>query len=85
LLKKEHKGDMDKRVPALELKDQNEPFSKQNGSNCPQWNWAIIFSKVNQYYFTGTMQDGMLIIPKDEEPVYWVGGVMNVLGGIIFS
>jgi Xaa-Pro aminopeptidase len=33
---------------------------------------AIIFSKINLYYFTGTMQDGMLIIPKHGEATFWV-------------
>jgi Xaa-Pro aminopeptidase len=38
----------------------------------PEWRIAVIFSKINQYYFTGTMQDGMLIIPRGDEAVYWV-------------
>ncbi len=38
----------------------------------PEWEIAVIFSKINQYYFTGTMQDGMLIIPRDDEPTFWV-------------
>ncbi len=63
---------MDKRVPASELKDRMNRFRDRMNQDCPQWGWAMIFSKINQYYFTGTMQDGMLIIPKDEEPVYWV-------------
>lgn len=63
---------MNKGVPALELKDRMNRFRSKMDQNCPGWNWAIIFSKVNQYYFTGTMQDGMLIIPKDEEAVFWV-------------
>ncbi len=33
---------------------------------------AIIVSKVNQYYFTGTMQDGILIIKKDGTVAYFV-------------
>ncbi|WP_152806201.1 M24 family metallopeptidase [Alkalibaculum sporogenes] len=33
---------------------------------------AIIISKVNQYYFTGTMQDGILIIKKDGAVAYFV-------------
>jgi Xaa-Pro aminopeptidase len=38
----------------------------------PEWDITVIFSKINQYYFTGTMQDGMLIIPRDDEPTFWV-------------
>lgn len=63
---------MDKRVPSSELKDRMNRFRNRMHQNCPGWDWVIIFSKVNQYYFTGTMQDGMLIIPKDEEAVFWV-------------
>jgi Xaa-Pro aminopeptidase len=38
----------------------------------PRWQLAAIFSRVNQYYFTGTMQDGMLLLPRDSEPTFWV-------------
>jgi Xaa-Pro aminopeptidase len=38
----------------------------------PRWEIAILFSKINQYYFTGTMQEGMLIIPRNSEAIYWV-------------
>ena len=38
----------------------------------PQWETVVIFSKINLYYFTGTMQDGMLIIPKNGEATFWV-------------
>ena len=38
----------------------------------PDWNTAIILGKVNQYYFTGTMQDGMLIIKRDGDASYFV-------------
>lgn len=36
------------------------------------WDTAIILGKVNQYYFTGTMQDGMLIIKKDGNVSYFI-------------
>ena len=38
----------------------------------PQWALAAILGRVNQYYFTGTMQDGVLLIPRGGEPVLWV-------------
>ena len=28
----------------------------------PQWELAAFFGRVNQYYFTGTMQDGLLLM-----------------------
>lgn len=41
-----------------------------DGTN-PGWDTALIVSKVNQYYFTGTMQDGMLVIKKDRTGYYF--------------
>jgi Xaa-Pro aminopeptidase len=38
----------------------------------PGWEMAVVFSKVNLYYFTGTMPEGMLLIPRDDEAVLWV-------------
>lgn len=45
--------------------------TRMDASN-PDWEIAVIFSKINLYYFTGTMQDGMLIVPRDEEATFWV-------------
>ena len=39
---------------------------------CPDWDTAVVLSKVNQYYFTGTMQDGMLVIKRDRRAFYFV-------------
>ena len=36
------------------------------------WELVVLFSKVNLFYFTGTMQDGMLLIPRKEDAVFWV-------------
>ncbi len=33
---------------------------------------AVVLSKINLYYFTGTMQDGMLLVPRDGEACLWV-------------
>jgi Xaa-Pro aminopeptidase len=38
----------------------------------PNWELAAIFSKINLYYLTGTMQEGMLLIPRNDEAVLWV-------------
>jgi Xaa-Pro aminopeptidase len=32
---------------------------------CPDWDTAILIDSVNQYYLTGTIQDGMAVIRKD--------------------
>ena len=38
----------------------------------PDWEMAAVFGRVNQFYFCGTMQDGLLLIPREADPVYWV-------------
>ncbi len=38
----------------------------------PSWQMAMIFNKINLLYFTGTMSEGMLIVERDRDPVYWV-------------
>jgi Xaa-Pro aminopeptidase len=38
----------------------------------PDWELSVIFGNINVYYFTGTMQDGMLLLPRDGEVEYWV-------------
>lgn len=60
------------KVPLPELKNRMDAFRKQMDISNPEWEMAVIFSKINLYYFTGTMQDGILIIPKNEEPIFWV-------------
>lgn len=60
------------KVPLNELKNRMKRFKMQMDISNPDWEIAAIFSKINQYYFTGTMQDGMLIIPRDGEATFWV-------------
>ncbi len=38
----------------------------------PEWELAAFLGKVNQYYLAGTMQDGLLLVPRDAEAVFWV-------------
>lgn len=63
---------MIKKVPFSELKNRMRCFRKQMDISNPDWEMAVIFSKINLYYFTGTMQEGMLIIPKNESAIFWV-------------
>jgi Xaa-Pro dipeptidase len=63
---------MQVRVPLNELNTRLARFRKVMDSANPDWAIAVIFSKINQYYFTGTMQEGMLFIPRGEEAVFWV-------------
>ena len=55
-----------------ELTSRLERFRTTMDAASPDWELAAVFSKVNLYYFTGTMQDGVLLIPRQEEAVLWV-------------
>jgi Xaa-Pro dipeptidase len=63
---------MIKKVPLTELKNRMRCFKEKMKASSPEWETVVIFSKINLYYFTGTMQDGMLIIPRDGEATLWV-------------
>ncbi|WP_031514755.1 M24 family metallopeptidase [Desulfofalx alkaliphila] len=63
---------MKKQVPLKELQSRINRFRSKMSETDAHWQMAVIFSKVNLYYFTGTMQDGMLFIPRDDEAVLWV-------------
>ena len=63
---------MDTRVPQGELSDRLTGSGSQMDTANPAGELAIISSNVNLYYFTGTMQDGILLVPRDGEAVLWV-------------
>jgi len=63
---------MSAKVPLIELETRMQRFRKRMEVQAPDWEIVVIFSKINIYYFTGTMQEGILIIPRDDDAVYWV-------------
>jgi Xaa-Pro dipeptidase len=63
---------MKAQVPLFELESRMNRFRTKMDSSYPDWKISVFLGKINQYYFTGTMQDGMLIIPRDGEATYWV-------------
>ena len=63
---------MTTKVPLSELTDRMKRFRARMDAEKPGWELAAFFGRVNQYYFTGTMQDGLLLVPRDGEPVFWV-------------
>jgi Xaa-Pro aminopeptidase len=63
---------MQTKVPAAELNSRMKRFREQMDRSSPGWGLAAVLSKLNQYYFTGTMQDGVLMIPRDDDAVFWV-------------
>jgi Xaa-Pro aminopeptidase len=63
---------MQLKVPLSELTNRLDRFRLLMDARHPDWEIAIIFSKLNLYYFTGTMQDGMLLVPRSGEACFWV-------------
>lgn len=60
-----------RRVPLEELQIRLVRFREEMEKEHPGWQMAVINNKVNMYYFTGTMQEGALVIrPQDE--ILWV-------------
>ena len=60
------------KTPASELRDRMERFRLRMDRENPAWDLAVIFGRTDQFYFTGTMQDAVLLIPRDDEAVLWV-------------
>ena len=63
---------MSNKVPFSELENRLMRFRAIMDEQNPDWEMAALFSKINLYYFTGTMQEGMLLIPRDSEAVLWI-------------
>jgi Xaa-Pro aminopeptidase len=59
-------------VPLSELEARMKRFREEMDVRTPDWEIAVLFGRINQYYLTGTMQDGMLMIPRGGEAVFWV-------------
>lgn len=60
------------KVSSSELNSRLARFREQMDLRCHDWQITAIFSKINLYYFTGTMQEGVLFIPRYDEAVFWV-------------
>ena len=60
------------RIPLSELTDRLQRFRARMDTEQPNWELAVFIGRVNQYYFTGTMQDGALLVPRDGGPVFCV-------------
>ena len=60
------------KVPLAELSARMERFRTRMDKVHPDWELCVIFSRLNQYYFTGTMQDGMLLISSSGDAELFV-------------
>lgn len=63
---------MQDKVPLPELQGRMTRFVARMDERHCDWQMAAIFGRLNQYYFCGTMQDGVLLVPHDGEAVLWV-------------
>jgi Xaa-Pro dipeptidase len=63
---------MTAKVPGAELASRLQRFRQRMDATQPKWELAAFFGKVNQFYFTGTLQDGVLLVPRDSQAVFWV-------------
>ncbi len=59
-------------VPLTELTARMNRFRARMDRMRPGWELAALTGKVPLYYFTGTMQDGLLLIPQGSDAVFWV-------------
>ena len=58
-------------VPASELEARLERFRRVMDAAHPGWEMAAVNHKVAMYYFTGTIQEGVLLI-RPQDAVFWV-------------
>lgn len=63
---------MSEKTPASELQLRMTAFCQNMDEQNPDWQMAMIFSKINLLYFTGSMSEGMLVIERDKGATYWV-------------
>ncbi len=58
-------------VPASELEARLNRFRRAMDAAHPGWEMAAVNHKVAMYYFTGTIQEGVLLI-RPQDAVFWV-------------
>ncbi len=62
---------MNKQVPLSELSQRLQRFQEQMTLSHPDWEMAVVFSKINLLYFTGSMPEGMLLIERGKSAILW--------------
>ncbi len=63
---------MNYQTPVSEITTRMNRFRQLMDAQNPEWRIAVIFSKINLLYFTGSMPEGMLLIDRDNEATLWV-------------
>jgi Xaa-Pro dipeptidase len=59
-------------TPKSELTARMANFREIMDLQNPDWKMAVVFSKINLLYFTGSMPEGMLIVERDNKETLWV-------------
>jgi Xaa-Pro aminopeptidase len=59
-------------IKQQELNLRMDKFRNKMNQTYPTWELACITSDMNLYYFTGTIQRGMLMISRNGKAVFWV-------------
>ena len=57
-------------VPAGELNARLSRLRAALAQHDPAWSMTILDNKIDLYYFTGTMQDGALIVTPDQAVLF---------------
>ena len=57
-------------VPAAELAARLENLRRAISAAHPDWGMILLDSKIDLYFFTGTMQEGVLVITPDEAALF---------------
>lgn len=60
------------KLTKTEINGRMSRFREKMDLRCPDWEAALIFTHIHMYYFTGTMQNGMLYIPRNATASLWV-------------
>jgi Xaa-Pro dipeptidase len=63
---------MNNQTPISELNSRIDRFRRTMDAHHPDWRNAVIFSKINLLYFTGSMPEGMLLIERDGDATLFV-------------
>ncbi len=59
-------------LTVYELERRRKNFCDAMDRTHPSWDTAVIIDKVNQYYMTGTMQDGFVILKRGGSYSYYI-------------
>jgi Xaa-Pro aminopeptidase len=59
-------------IPAAELEKRLIGFRKKMDELNEGWEVAFVVNKINIFYLTGTLQNGVLVIPKNGDAVFFV-------------